>query len=45
MKVLRGKQREESIINIKLISIHPLIRTYKGPDIFLELANARNIGS
>ena len=36
-KILKRKQREESIIDIKL-STHPLIRTCKGPDILLELA-------
>ena len=35
------KQREGSIINIKLNSIHPLIRTCKVPDILLELAYVR----
>ena len=40
IKLLKGKQREGSIINIKY-GIHPLIRTCKGPDILLELAYDR----
>ena len=43
-KNLNGKQREGSIINIKLIySIYPLIQACKGTDILLELEHVKKI--
>ena len=40
-KISKGKPREGSIINIKLIWYAPLIRICKGPDILLELVHVR----